>query len=36
MKDVLLNDPALRNAEDDINHLDTIDHAGVWRQTFYY
>ena len=27
MKDVLLNDPALTNAEDDINHLDTIDHA---------
>jgi hypothetical protein len=27
MKDVLLNDPALTNAEDDISHLDTIDHA---------
>ena len=27
MKDVLLNEPALTDAEDDINHLDTIDHA---------
>ena len=27
MKDVLLNDPALTNAEDYINQLDIIDHA---------
>ena len=27
MKDVLLNDAAIIDAEEDIKHLDTIDHA---------
>ena len=27
MKNVLLNDPALNDAKDDISHLDNIDHT---------
>ena len=27
LKDVLLHNPGLKDAEDDINHLDTIDHT---------